>query len=96
MSIYADKALHKYNITYKEIESLWDGGYLKQEKGKSKFWTDIYTFENEEEYNTWKEWCIKKAGEDKFSNIDMLYCLGQPYLFKREEIIKEIDDDDDY
>lgn len=93
MSIYADKALEKYNITYKELESLWDGGYIKEGKEKAKFWTEIYTFE-EEEFEAWKKWCLKKVTPEQFVNIDMLYCLGQPYLFKEKEIIKE--DNDDY
>ena len=91
MSIYADKALTKYNITYKELESLWVDVYVKTDK-KKQFWTDVYVFSNDDEYQIWKEWCIKKVGEEKFPMIDMLYCLGQPYLFK-EAIVQ---DDSEY
>ena len=93
MSIYADKALEKYNITYKELESLWDGGYIKVGKEKAKFWTEIYIFETDEEYQKWKKWCLTKVKPEQFDNIDMLYCLGQPYLFKDKEVILK---DDEY
>lgn len=85
MSIYADKALEKYNITYKELEKLWDGGYIKKEKQKAKFWTELYTFDTEEEYKDWEKWCLTKVKPEQFNNIDMLYSLGQPYLFKENK-----------
>lgn len=94
MSIYADKALEKYNIKYVELERLWSDGYIKKEKEKAKFWTELYTFDNEEEYQVWKKWCLTKIHPEQFNTIDMLYCLGQPYLFKKEVTIEK--DDDDY
>ena len=92
MSVYADKALEKYNITYKELEKLWSDGYIKEGKEKAKFWSDIYTFEDEQEFNKWKKWCLTKVSEEKFKIIDMLYGLGQPYLFKKEVVLE----DDEY
>ena len=98
---YADKALAIHNTTYKKVIEKSTDGEIEVEIGKKKkkmMWSDYYTF-TEEQFKSWKEFVMKdlkiknpQLTEDSililFSEIDMLYGLGQPYLFLIETNIE--------
>lgn len=113
--IYADKALALYDTTYEKVMRLSSDGILEvtvDKKKKKAMWSDFYTF-TEEQYKTWKHYVMSdlqrknpQLDEDSlnviFKQIDMVYGLGQPYLFipfqqvQSTPILRNLPDTPDY
>ena len=80
-----NKQLERYDITIKEILQ------LPENKIDGIYWYQYFTFNNEEEYNEWKSFCIdiltnhvtpklpKKLVESNFSWIDLMWGLKRNY-----------------
>lgn len=77
------------DIMFIEKKYLW-GLYKRYEMVKiTKPWYQAYTFNSEQEYNNWKEFCInlfrvelkltKKQAEQQFMWFDLNYGLKQDY-----------------
>lgn len=91
---YADKALSIYNTTYDSVMMKSEDGIIEviiDKKKKKIMWSDVYVF-TEEQYNEWKKYVIGDLKRKNpqldgdslniiFTQIDMIYGLGQPYLF---------------
>ena len=86
----------KLNLDYGDI--LRAEGYVKvkeKNKEKQKLWYEVYSFSNEEEYEEYKNYCLKEIGkrvpldevEAEFIYFDLIHGVPQNYLFncKQEE-----------
>jgi hypothetical protein len=65
IEILINKELEKYNITYNDI--------IKNPKINDVDWYQHYTFDNTQEYETWKSFCknfLQKEVTPKFTNIE--------------------------
>jgi antibiotic biosynthesis monooxygenase (ABM) superfamily enzyme len=82
-----NKSLEKYNTTLKNILKDYPDGFVPtgQKKGKkleTKHWTEYYTFDSEEEFTEWKDYCLQFMSAEKFNVLNMTMGLAQPYLFQ--------------
>jgi hypothetical protein len=89
-----NKSLEKYEITIEQIISYNNEGLVNTGKGKGKKdvhvpYYEYYHFDSDEEYESWKMFCISTLTDakvrnpsDTFKMFDMLWGLTQPYLFK--------------
>ena len=80
-----NKQLEKYGVTITDILKLPDN------KINGVYWYQYYTFDSEEEYDKWKDFCIdiltnhvtpklpKKLVESNFSWIDLMWGLKRNY-----------------
>lgn len=78
-TLLIDKELEKYNVTTQDI--------LAKQEISGIPWYQFYTFENEDERNRWKEFCMnilltevspklnKKTAEKHFAMFDLMYGL---------------------
>lgn len=85
VNLLIDKQLEKYGVTCKQMRELPDG------KIEGKDWYDYYTFDSEEEYNKWKEFCLdvlsnqvtpklpKRLVETEFAMLDLMWGLKRNY-----------------
>ena len=85
MEILINKELEKYNTTLEDIKALPD----QQVNGVP--WYQYYTFDSEEEYIKWKEFCLdilmnhtrpkypKKSAMREFIWVDLMWGLKNNY-----------------
>jgi hypothetical protein len=84
-----NKALEPYKITIQSILRQYPEGLMPTgKKGKTDYWYNIYSWENEEDYNTWREWALKKIGK-RYTKYDLdwfeaTFDLRHSYIFKKE------------
>lgn len=66
-----------------DFERLMNDGYITlKENGKEKKieWYRYYKFSSEENYEKWKEFCLKHITKKEFINLDFKY--GMVYKYK--------------
>lgn len=88
-----NKSLEKYGVTMEQIlaynnEGLIKTGKMKGKKDEHVPYYEYYHFDNEEEYQEWKKFCLSVLVDievtkpmDVFVMFDMIWGLSQPYLF---------------
>jgi hypothetical protein len=86
VDLIVNKELEKYSVFCKNVKDLPDG------RINDTNWYDYYTFDTEEEYNNWKEFCLdvlstqvtpkisKKKAKEEFSMIDLAWGLKHSYV----------------